>query len=71
MTFPPPSFALSSSRMSGQQVAKLIFGLIAVFATFVTANRLTEGNYVEALWPGLIVGFCVWRLWVMMDNESD
>lgn len=56
--------------MSGQQVAKLIFGLVAVVASFITADRVSSGDYVAALWPGLIVGFCVWRLWVMMDAEE-
>ncbi len=49
-------------RMDRDQIFKLIYAGIAIFATYLCVVRLMAGDWVAGLWPLIIVAFCVYRL---------
>jgi hypothetical protein len=53
--------------MDRDQIFKIIYAAIAIFATYLSASRLLAGDWVAALWPLLIVAFCVYRLMTIDD----
>lgn len=55
--------------MERDQIFKVIYGGIAIFATYLSAARLMTGDWVAALWPLMIVAFCAYRL-VTIGEES-
>jgi hypothetical protein len=54
--------------MSTSLTLKTIYAAIAIFGTYLSATRLMAGDWGAALWPLLIVAFCVYRLFTM-DEE--
>ena len=56
--------------MNRDQIFKIIYASIAIFGTYLTATRLMAGDWGAALWPLLIVAFCVYRLFTM-DSPSE
>jgi len=48
--------------MDRHQVFKLIYAGLAIFATYLSGVRFMAGDWVSALWPLIIVAFCVYRL---------
>lgn len=55
--------------LSGPQVAKIVYGLVGVMSAFFLFERLTAAEWSTALWPGLILAWCVYRLLDMEDEE--
>lgn len=54
--------------MDRDQIFKVIYAAIAIFATYLSGARLMEGDWVAALWPVAVVAFCVWRM-LTIDEE--
>lgn len=48
--------------MDRDQIFKIIYAGLAIFATYLSAVRLMAGDWIAALWPLIIVAFCVYRL---------
>ena len=55
--------------LSGPQVAQIVYGVVGVICAFVLYDRLMAGEWVIALWPALILVWCVYRLLDMDDRE--
>jgi len=55
-------FSSVSAPMDRHQVFKLIYAGLAIFATYLSGVRFMAGDWVSALWPLIIVAFCVYRL---------
>jgi hypothetical protein len=55
--------------LSGPQVAQIVYGVIAVICTFVLYDRLMASEWGTALWPALILGWCVYRLLDVGEEE--
>ena len=56
--------------MSADRIFKIIYASIAIFGSYLTVTRLLAGDWVAALWPLVIVAFCVYRLFTM-DRGND
>lgn len=56
--------------MSRDQIFKIIYAGIAIFATYLVAARIVTGEWVAALWPLAIVAFCVYRLFSIESSPS-
>lgn len=54
--------------MSDFPIATVIYGTLAILATFLVVDRLTAGNIGTALWPAAIAGFCIYRLATQEDE---
>ena len=67
---PPRSRPWSRSllRMSSTQIFQVIYALIAIFGASLTVIRLQAGDWLSALWPALIAGFCVYRLFTVTEE---
>ncbi|MFP4228295.1 MAG: hypothetical protein ACLFTE_05645 [Salinivenus sp.] len=56
--------------MNASLIYKLIFAGLGIFGTFLGASRLLNGEWLSALWPLLIAGYCGYRLYTMQE-EAD
>jgi hypothetical protein len=56
--------------MSQDQIFKIIYAAVAIFGTYLTMDRLLMGDWLAALWPLVIVAFCVYRI-LTMDSGSE
>ncbi len=54
--------------MSSTQIFQVIYALIAIFGASLTVIRLQAGDWLAALWPALIAGFCVYRLFSVTEE---
>jgi uncharacterized membrane protein YjjP (DUF1212 family) len=55
--------------MSSRQIFQTIYALIAIFSASLTVLRLRAGDWLAALWPALIAGFCIYRLFTVAEEE--
>jgi hypothetical protein len=55
--------------MSGTQVAKLIYAILAILALFILGQRIMAGDtgILRLVLPAGILGFCTWRLFTMEE----
>ncbi|HHP7237131.1 hypothetical protein [Longibacter sp.] len=53
--------------MSGQQVAKIIYFVLAALSLFILGSRImaSDTDIFRLLLPAAILGFCTWRLLTM------
>ncbi|WP_199774208.1 hypothetical protein [Salinibacter altiplanensis] len=54
--------------MSSSQIFQAIYALIAIFSASLTVLRLQAGDWMAALWPALIAGFCIYRLFTVSGD---
>jgi hypothetical protein len=57
--------------MSNPLIFRTIYALIAILGTSLTVVRLRAGDWLDALWPILIVAFCVYRLYTISDSGNS
>lgn len=55
--------------LSGPQVAQTVYGVIGVICAFVLYDRLMAGEWAIAIWPAVILTWCVYRLLDMGDED--
>jgi hypothetical protein len=53
--------------MDRDRIFKFIYAGIAIFGSYLFVSRLLTGDWVSALWPFIIVAFCVYRLLTIDD----
>ncbi|MFO8099562.1 MAG: hypothetical protein R6T83_08095 [Salinibacter sp.] len=56
--------------MDATLIYKLIFAGLGIFGTFLAASRLLNGEWLSALWPLLIAGYCGYRLYTLQEEQS-
>ena len=54
--------------MSSSLIFRTIYALIAIFSLSLTGVRLWAGDWLAALWPALIAGFCIYRLFTFAEE---
>jgi hypothetical protein len=54
---------------SGPQVAKIVYGVVGVLCAYIVTDRLVAAEWSSALWPAVILAWCVYRLLDMQDDE--
>lgn len=51
------------------QLSRVLYGAVAVFALYFTVARVVVGHWFSAVWPLIIVAFCVYRLATIEESE--
>lgn len=57
--------------MSSSSIFQTIYALIAIFGAYLTVTRLLEGSWMLALWPAIITGLCLYRLFTIAGREEE
>jgi uncharacterized membrane protein YeaQ/YmgE (transglycosylase-associated protein family) len=55
--------------LSSPQIVQIIYGVVGVLAAFFIYSRLMAGEWLSAVFPALILAWCVYRL--SEDREQD